>query len=55
MTAPPAGRDGQVMVGESLLVRYLNFVKVPHTVFALPFARGGATLARSGAPVTWSA
>ena len=55
MTAPPAGRDGQVMVGESLLVRYLNFVKVPHTVFALPFALVGATLASYGAPVTWSA
>ena len=45
MTAPATGRDGQVLAGQSLLVRYLNFVKVPHTVFALPLALVGATLA----------
>ena len=53
MTAPATGRDGQVMRGQSLLVRYLNFVKVPHTVFALPFALVGATLASYRAPVSW--
>jgi 4-hydroxybenzoate polyprenyltransferase len=45
--------DGQLLDGESLLVRYLNFVKVPHTVFALPFALVGATLASYRAPVRW--
>ena len=34
------GRDGQLLTGESLLVRYANFVKLPHTLFALPFACG---------------
>ena len=51
MTAP--GREGQTLGGESLLVRYLNFVKLPHTLFALPFALVGATLASYVAPVTW--
>lgn len=36
MSAP--GQEGQTFRGESLLVRYVNFVKLPHTVFALPFA-----------------
>lgn len=31
-------REGQTFAGESLLVRYVNFVKLPHTLFALPFA-----------------
>jgi 4-hydroxybenzoate polyprenyltransferase len=30
--------EGQTFAGESLLVRYVNFVRLPHTVFALPFA-----------------
>ena len=55
MTTPATGRDGQLLGGESLLVCYLNFVKVPHTVFALPFALVGATLASYRAPVTWKA
>lgn len=57
MTAPATGggREGQVMGGQSLLVHYLNFVKVPHTVFALPFALVGATLASYRAPVSWAA
>src|SRR5437762_1949060 len=33
-----ARREGQTFAGASLLVRYVNFVKLPHTVFALPFA-----------------
>ena len=36
MTATSIG--GQTLAGESLLVRYFNFVKLPHTLFALPFA-----------------
>jgi 4-hydroxybenzoate polyprenyltransferase len=38
-------REGQTFGGTSRLVRYINFVKLPHTVFALPFALVGATLA----------
>ncbi|HSA54919.1 MAG TPA: UbiA-like polyprenyltransferase [Gemmatimonadaceae bacterium] len=48
-------REGQTFGGRSLLVRYMNFVKLPHTVFALPFALVGATLASYVAPVSWSA
>lgn len=40
------------MAGTSRLVHYANFVKLPHTVFALPFALVGATLASYHAPVT---
>ncbi len=47
-----AGRDGQTLVGESLLVRYVNFVKLPHTVFALPFALLGMVYASFERPVT---
>ena len=38
-------REGQTFGGASRLVRWVNFVKLPHTVFALPFALVGATLA----------
>ncbi|NUQ12687.1 MAG: UbiA family prenyltransferase [Gemmatimonadaceae bacterium] len=57
MTAAPRGgaREGQTLDGTSLVVRYLNFVKLPHTLFALPFALVGATLASYSAPVTWGA
>lgn len=48
-------REGQTFGGASLLVRYVNFVKLPHTVFALPFALVGAVLASYVAPVTWAA
>ncbi len=44
--------ERQVVPGESLLVRYLNFVKLPHTVFALPFALLGVVAASFRAPVT---
>jgi 4-hydroxybenzoate polyprenyltransferase len=47
------GRDGQTFTGESLLVRYANLVKLPHTVFALPFALLGVVYASRTAPVTW--
>ena len=49
-TLPP---DGQVIAGRSLAVRYLNFVKFPHTLFALPFALLGVTAASLRAPVGW--
>ena len=38
-------REGQTFGGASRLVQWVNFVKLPHTVFALPFALVGATLA----------
>ncbi|MEA3245590.1 MAG: 4-hydroxybenzoate octaprenyltransferase [Gemmatimonadota bacterium] len=37
-------REGQVIAGSSRVVRYANFVKLPHTLFALPFALVGLTL-----------
>ena len=45
--------EGQTLAGESLLVRYVNFVKLPHTLFALPFALLGVLAASMQAPVTW--
>ena len=50
MTSPV--REGQTFTGASGLVRYVNLVKLPHTVFALPFALVGVTLASYVAPVT---
>ncbi len=46
-------REGQTFAGESLLTRYVNFVKLPHTVFALPFALLGVVVASHEHPVTW--
>ena len=43
--------EGQTLRGRGRLVDYSNFVKLPHTVFALPFALVGATLASYVAPV----
>lgn len=45
--------EGQTLRGGSLLVRYANFVRLPHTVFALPFAGLGVVAASWSAPVTW--
>ena len=45
--------EGQTLAGESLLVRYVNFVKLPHTLFALPFALLGVLAASLQVPVTW--
>lgn len=47
--------EGQTIAGESRLVRYANFVKLPHTLFALPFALVGVTLASYRAPVSYVA
>jgi 4-hydroxybenzoate polyprenyltransferase len=51
---PNAQREGQTFVhsGSKWLV-YVNFVKLPHTLFALPFALVGVVLASYHAPVTW--
>jgi len=45
-------REGQTFGGESLLVRYVNFVKLPHTLFALTFALLGVLAASRLEPVT---
>src|ERR687895_1480583 len=42
---PASRREGQTFVGASRLVAYANFVKLPHTLFALPFALVGTVLA----------
>ncbi len=46
------GVDGQTLAGGSLFIRYVNFVKLPHTVFALPFAFLGVVYASFSATVT---
>lgn len=52
--APGGGsREGQTFEGESRLVRYANFVKLPHTLFALPFALVGVTIASYVKQVRW--
>ncbi len=45
--------EGQAFAGASLLVRYANFVRLPHTLFALPFALVGVVAASFVAPVTY--
>src|SRR2546423_12130294 len=50
-----SSREGQTFGGESLFVRYVNFVKLPHTVFALPFALLGLLVASREVAVTWGA
>ena len=51
---PPVGppTEGQTFGGESLAVRFANFVRLPHTVFALPFALLGVLAASRRVPVT---
>jgi len=49
---PLTAREGQTYAGESLFIRYVNFVKLPHTLFALPFALLGVLAASRIAPVT---
>jgi 4-hydroxybenzoate polyprenyltransferase len=48
VTAPAhqkaTGVDGQIVAGTGVLVKYANFVKLPHTLFALPFAIVGVVL-----------
>ncbi len=43
LSAPDAAvRERQTYAGQSLAARYASFVKLPHTLFALPFAGVGA-------------
>jgi 4-hydroxybenzoate polyprenyltransferase len=50
--SPFTTREGQTFSGESLLTRYINFVKLPHTLFALPFALLGVLAASRTVTVT---
>jgi 4-hydroxybenzoate polyprenyltransferase len=47
-----SAREGQTFAGSSRWLTYANFVKLPHTLFLLPFAMVGATIASYQAPVT---
>ena len=49
---PPGAVDGQLLRGSSLIVRLANFVKLPHTIFAMPFALVGVLFASAQWPVT---
>jgi 4-hydroxybenzoate polyprenyltransferase len=46
--------EGQTFEGPSKFTTYVNFVKLPHTVFALPFALVGVVLASYTARVEWT-
>ena len=48
-----AGVDGQVLKGGGRLAAYANFVKVAHTVFALPFTVVGMVTASREYPLRW--
>jgi len=50
--AVDAGREGQTFRGQGMLLRHVNLVRLPHTVFALPFALVGVVLASYEAPIT---
>src|SRR3979490_1348718 len=49
-----AVREGQTLRGQGVLLRHANLVRLPHTVFALPFALVGVVLASYVAPITVS-
>src|SRR5947209_10453204 len=54
--SPESRQEGQTFAHRgSRLVAYVNFVKLPHTLFALPFALVGVILGSYRAPVTWGA
>jgi 4-hydroxybenzoate polyprenyltransferase len=48
-----AAREGQTLHGGGILLRHANLVRLPHTIFALPFALVGVVLASYVAPITW--
>jgi len=47
-------REGQTFAGTHAVVRFANLVKLPHTIFALPFALLGVVYASQQTPVTLS-
>lgn len=49
---PTATREGQTLGGRGMLFRHANLVRLPHTIFALPFALVGVVLASYVAPIT---
>jgi 4-hydroxybenzoate polyprenyltransferase len=49
------GHEGQTFAGSSLLSRFASFVKLPHTLFALPFALLGVLAASMRFPLHWRA
>jgi len=49
---PGGSREGQTFAGETRLARWMSFVKLPHTLFAMPFALVGVTFASRIAPIT---
>ncbi|MEO8563196.1 MAG: UbiA-like polyprenyltransferase [bacterium] len=51
---PGAQREGQTFGGGSRIATYASFVKLPHTVFALPFALVGVIIASYRHAVTWA-
>ena len=51
--SPLTQRESQTFAGTSLPVRLFNFVKLPHTLFALPFALLGVLAATLVTPGTW--
>ena len=46
-------REGQTFEGANRFSTYASFVKLPHTVFALPFSMIGVILASYAHPVSW--
>jgi 4-hydroxybenzoate polyprenyltransferase len=51
---PGGQREGQTFAGGSRLSTYASFVKLPHTVFALPFALVGVIIASYRHALTWA-
>ena len=45
-------REGQTFRGQGMLLRHANLVRLPHTIFALPFALVGVVLASYVARIT---
>jgi 4-hydroxybenzoate polyprenyltransferase len=48
-----SAREGQTFAGHSLVARLASFVKLPHTLFALPFALLGVLAASPRYPLGW--
>ena len=53
-STPGPVREGQTYAGATRFSTYASFVKLPHTVFALPFAMIGVILASYAHAVSWS-
>jgi 4-hydroxybenzoate polyprenyltransferase len=49
--ASSGAREGQTFAGASRMIAYVNLVKLPHTIFALPFALVGVVLASYRRPL----